>query len=130
MADITGVEILRFNDLSLTNIKGKVLDPQAFKGMLTGQSRVLITDYGTKVMVGVIGLCDNFNISGGSENRKITADVTFYDVNGFDTGMPPFITNGLATGAFVLRPLIHVIEVVSGVITKANILNVGVQFTL
>lgn len=125
---ISHVLILNYNDLSRTNVKGKRLDNKAFNNL--DGSRVLACDYGNNYFHYILGLVSNFIIEGSGDNKKLYCDFTFYDVNGFDTEMPDFIKDGIESNALIFKPLIIINKEVDGLITKADVLHVGLIATL
>ena len=118
-------DILCFDtdDLSGTNIAGKVMHKKAFDDYLI-KSRIFVCDYTAPVFKDSLGICTNFR----REGKEIYCDLKIYDVNGFDTEMPEYIIDGLADGAFKMRGLVKVIKLEGGIITEAEMVCMGLTY--
>ena len=121
MEVINNVVVLDKNMLHKTNIGSKKLDKDAFNDILT-ESRVVTANYGSYEFNKILGLASNLRVV----SNKLIADFHVYDVNGFDTELTPFLVEGLSTKAFILLPLINILELNGDTIMKADIVNLGV----
>ena len=117
---IMNVMVLDVRDLVQTNLKNKTLSKDCFDWDATN-SKVLFSKYGVVTFDGTLGLCNNFS----RDNNKIFCDLELYDVNGFDVELPPFIRDGLSKNAFKIRPLIGILMEGSGIVTKAQMISIG-----